>query len=78
MHNDHIDPIKVLDHPNLVRDRDSGAIVDVDVQAYERYQLQKQQRRLQEVKINQLEDTINTVLSDVSDIKNLLTRLLER
>ena len=76
MHDENL--IKVLDHPNLVRDRDSGAIVDVDTTAYERYQLQKQQRRMQEAKISQLEDTINTVLSDVSDIKNLLTRLLEK
>jgi hypothetical protein len=76
MHDDQL--IKVLDHPNLKRDPATGAIVDVDQTAFERYQLQKQQRRLQEAKITQLEDTINTIVSDVSDIKNLLTRLLEK
>jgi Mg2+ and Co2+ transporter CorA len=70
--------IPVQDHPNLKRDPYSGAVIDVDTTAYERYQLQKQLKQQQESRITHLEDTINTMVSDVSDIKNLLTRLLEK
>jgi septal ring factor EnvC (AmiA/AmiB activator) len=72
------DLIPVVDHPNLRRDRQSGAIVDTDEQAYANYQQQKQARRKQEQRISQLEETINKVESDISDIKSLLTRLLEK
>jgi septal ring factor EnvC (AmiA/AmiB activator) len=72
------DLIPVVDHPNLVRDRHSRAIVDTDDQAYANYQLQKQARRKQEQRISQLEETINKVETDISDIKSLLTRLLEK
>ena len=74
----HNNLIKVVDHPNLARDRASNAIVDTDKAAYERYLLQKQSRQQQESRISQLEETINKVESDISDIKNLLTRLLEK
>lgn len=70
--------IKVEDHANLKRDRFSNAIVDVDETAYNRYIMQKQARQQQEARISLLEETINKVESDVSDIKNLLTRLLEK
>jgi septal ring factor EnvC (AmiA/AmiB activator) len=72
------DLIPVVDHPNLMRDRRSGAIVNTDEQAYANYQLQKQARRQQEQRISQLEETINKVETDISDIKSLLTRLLEK
>lgn len=69
---------KVVDHPNLVRDKRSKAIVDVDDEAYNRYMLQKEARAKQEARISQLEETINKVETDISDIKSLLTRLLEK
>lgn len=74
----HNDLIKVIDHPNLRRDRYTGAIVDVDEQSYNNYLQQKEAKLNQAARITQLEETINKVESDVSEIKSLLTRLLEK
>jgi hypothetical protein len=76
MHNDAL--VKVVDNPNLRRDAENNAIVDVDSDAYANYQKHKQARISERVKISQLEVRINTFESDISDIKSLLTRLLER
>lgn len=70
--------VKVVDHANLRRDRNSNAIIDVDETAFGRYLAQKQARQQQDSRITHLEDSINKVESDISDIKNLLTRLLEK
>jgi hypothetical protein len=70
--------IPVQDHENLARDSATGAIIDVDTVAYESYLQQKQHRHGQQARISQLEDRINNIDSDLSDIKSLLTRLLEK
>lgn len=76
MHNQGL--IRVQEHPNLARDRESNAIVDVDEASYERYMASKRAKFEQEARISQLEETINKVETDISDIKSLLTRLLEK
>jgi hypothetical protein len=70
--------VKVVDHANLRRDPTSNAIIDVDETAFSRYLAQKAARQQQDSRISHLEDTINKVESDVSEIKNLLTRLLDK
>jgi hypothetical protein len=70
--------IKVQDHPNLARDRNTGAILDIDATGYERYVAQKQEKHGQRERFSQLEHRINNVESNLSDIKDLLTRLLEK
>ena len=74
----HNELVKVIDHPNLRRDKHSNAIIDVDEDAYTTYMRQKEARQQQEARISQLEETINKVETDISDIKSLLTRLLEK
>jgi hypothetical protein len=72
------DLIQVQDYPNLARDRNTGAILDVDAKGYERYVAQKQEKLGQRERFSQLEHRINNVESNLSDIKDLLTRLLEK
>lgn len=76
MHNDGLIP--VADNPHLRRDVQTGAIVDVDDSGYNNYLNQRQERAAQRARLSQLEDRINNFESDLSDIKSLLTRLLER
>jgi hypothetical protein len=76
MHNENL--IKVTDNPHLRRDAENNAIIDVDTDAFERYQAQRQERQNARARITQLEDRINNFESDLSDIKTLLTRLLEK
>lgn len=76
MHNEALIP--VTDHPHLRRDPVTGAILDVDADAYNRYQTQRQERAAAKARLSQLEERINNFESDLSDIKSLLTRLLEK
>jgi hypothetical protein len=69
--------VKVLDHENLRRDPDTGAVIDVDQDAYTSYLQAKQSRRQQQDRIHQLETRINSFESNLQDIKHLLHKLLE-
>lgn len=70
--------VKVADHPNLARDQASGAIVDVDTQAFQRYTMQREQRLRQQQQISQLEERINNFENNLQDIKQLLQQLLDK
>jgi flagellin-like hook-associated protein FlgL len=76
MHNEPL--IAVADNPHLRRDVNTGAIIDVDTDAYNNYVKQRADRVAQRARLSQLEDRINNFESDLSDIKSLLTRLLEK
>lgn len=76
MHNDNL--IRVADNPNLRRDPNNNVIIDVDAEAFDRYQSQRAERQAARARLSQLEERINNFESDISDIKNLLTRLLEK
>jgi hypothetical protein len=76
MHDDRLIP--VADNPHLRRDAQTGAILDVDDTGYNNYLTQRQERAVQRARISQIEDRINNFESDLSDIKSLLTRLLEK
>jgi len=70
--------VPVQEHPGLGRDRESGAIVDLDHDAYQKYLRAKETRQQQVEKIERLESRINTFESDISDIKQLLLQVLEK
>lgn len=70
--------IKVVENPGLRRDSKTNAIIDVDADSYDQYMRQKQERLSQRGRFSQLEERINNFESDISDIKSLLTRLLEK
>lgn len=74
----HNELVRVADNPNLRRDPETGVLLDVDTDAYNRYMSQRQERLLQKERFSQLENRINNFESDLSDIKSLLTRLLEK
>jgi chemotaxis protein histidine kinase CheA len=76
MHNDEL--IRVAEYPNLRRDPHTGAVIDVDTDAYNKYLSHRQERAQQKARLSQLEERINNFESDISDIKTLLTRLLEK
>ena len=63
-----MDKIKVDGHSNLYRDMNSGAVVNSNVEEFERYKLSKQKR---ESLINE----INILRKEVSEIKQLLKDL---
>lgn len=76
MHDDHL--IKVKDHADLRRDLYSNAVVDVNTSAYQRYKKIKESHLQQQDRFESMESRINNMESDISEIKHLLTKLLER
>tara|TARA_Y100000034_G_C6788553_1_gene352876 strand:+ start:751 stop:960 length:210 start_codon:yes stop_codon:yes gene_type:complete len=66
--------VKIKDKPNLMRDMNSGAILNTDIAAFN---LHKKEKELKEqTKKNTIE--INNMKSDISEIKNMMKELLER
>lgn len=66
--------VKVKDHPNLRKDLDSGAILNVDRGAVERH-------KARSVNLNkeiERDNDIANLKSDVSEIKELLKLLLQQ
>ncbi len=63
--------IKVKDHPHLYRDEDTGAIVNCDNVAYDRY-ISKLERKKAE------KEELNNMKKDIEEIKNLLKDFLNK
>jgi hypothetical protein len=61
--------VKVKGHSNLYRDKDTGAIVNNDISAYEQYLNSVSSRMNTKREIEQLK-------TDVNEIKNLLKELI--
>ena len=65
------DYIKVEGHPNLVRDKNSGVILNINKTELEANRIRKQKQR---EKDNEIEQPKN----DVSEIKSMLNKLVEK
>ena len=63
--------IKVDGQPSLVRDRNSGAIININTTEFEKARLAKQAKKRQEQKLQDIEN-------DVIEIKSLLRQLIEK
>ena len=72
------DYIKVKDSSTLLRDQESNAIVNDSKYEYENYMRLKRQREKENDKVNHLESEIDTLKSDVSEIKDLLKSFIEK
>lgn len=77
--------INVDGFSNLKKDSSSGGVINVDSVSYKNYKqsrtlaLQKFEEQQQTVsQVQQLENEINTIKCDLSDIKSILQQLLEK
>lgn len=70
-----MDLIKVEGHPNLARDVKSGAIININTTEAGRI---KEMRFQQRVLKKTQEQEINQLKSDVSDIKIMLSKIVEK
>jgi hypothetical protein len=66
--------IKVKDHPDLVRDRNSNAILNTDAEALNKYR--EERERL--LKVKNAVNEVETLRNDVNEIKEMLQLLLKR
>jgi len=57
----------------IIRDKNSTAIINADVDALNAYKLKRNQRS----KINELEKDINSVKNDLLEIKDMLKQIIK-
>ena len=69
---------KVTGKDTLVRDERNGAILNIDNNGLNAYRAARDNRRKQLEKEERMENEIDNIKSDVSEIKNLLNELIKR
>lgn len=66
---------KVEGYNGLVRDNSTNAILNTNMSDYQNYKNLKQSREFEGQKLQKLEDDMNRLKDDISEIKNLLRNL---
>jgi hypothetical protein len=69
--------IKVKDKDNLLRDKNTNAIINSDYQEYLNYQESYKKKLEEKNRIENIEQQINTLKDDLSEIKVLLKELIK-
>jgi hypothetical protein len=65
---------KVKEHRDLIRDMNSKALLNVDKEALSAHKIRRQEQQ----KTKQIFQDVEELKKDVSDIKNLMHRILEK
>ncbi len=68
--------IKVKENASYVRDENSGAILNTNISEYHTYLQQKALKELESQEIKNLEEDVNSIKTDLEEIKGLLRRFL--
>jgi hypothetical protein len=72
-----MDYIKVKDHNNLIRDPNSQAILNLDMNEYNNYMKLKKIKENESNRVKKLENDVGDIKNDLDDIKNLLRSLID-
>lgn len=70
--------LKVEGHTDLVRDTNTGAVVNINRPEAALARERKHTWRLQQQEQEQLKTDVDQLKNDMSDIKDLLTKLVEK
>ena len=70
--------IPVTDREGWFRDPDSNAIVNCNKSQYDQYMASYNKREKKEKSFNTLQNDVDALKSDISDMKSMLTQLLEK
>ena len=73
-----MDYLKVEGHSNLVREKDSHAIINTDSGAYQQYMSAMKNKQQQKDQLRDAVREINTLKSEMHEIKSLLLQLVEK
>lgn len=69
--------IKVTDHPGLMRDSNTGAIINTDQNKIKNALANRQKLRAQRQQVNDLDNRVANLESNVTTINNKLDALIE-
>lgn len=70
--------INIKNHPDLVRDMTSGAILNTNQGEYENYLIRRQRKQEQQRILENQEAVINTLRNEVNELKSLVQMLLQK
>lgn len=70
--------VSVEGFENYKKDTTSGGVVNTDKRSFESYKRAKAHATQRNTNVAALESEINTLKSDLCEIKNILTQLLEK
>ena len=70
--------IPVKDHRNLYRDAGSSVIVNTDTEGYKAYVANRDKLLTDKQRIDQLESTVEEIKCDLTDIKCMISQLLNK
>ena len=73
-----MDIINIKNHPDLVRDMTSGAILNTNRGEYENYLIRRQKKQEQQRLLENQEALINTLKNEVDELKSLVQMLLQK
>jgi hypothetical protein len=66
--------LKVKEHPELVRDKESKAILNTDRNALNKYKEEREHK----LKLNKIIEEHDVIKNELSEIKSLLLKVLEQ
>lgn len=66
---------KVKGHPDLVRDENTKAILNTNMEEYKKYMSMKKSKEMEVARIKNLESDVSSIRNDLDEIKNLLRNL---
>jgi hypothetical protein len=72
------DLVQVKDEPDFARDPESGAIININRSAIERAREQKQVRLRKQAEDKQLREEVDSLKTDINDIKTMLSAIVEK
>jgi|TARA_R100000008_G_C3416993_1_gene82935 hypothetical protein len=67
---------KIKGHTDLRRDNLTGSVINSSQTDYDNYIKQRNFRRSEKERINQIESTVEEMKGDLSDIKTMLSQLI--
>lgn len=70
--------VKVEGHTDLVRDMNSGAVISINSTEANNARERKHRQQLEEQEQKQLKSDVDQLKNDMSAIKDLLTKLVEK
>lgn len=62
------------EHPGLVRDTASSAVINTNKEAYDNYKMAREEK----LRVQRLAGEINTLQRDIGEIKQLLAQLIKQ
>ena len=70
--------LKVVDNKHLIRDTESGALINKDLEGLSEYMKRRKVLMSQSEELNKVKSELDSIKNDMSEIKQLMYKLLDK